>query len=132
LGSAYIDTSCLLAVLFEEVSAARISALLESDQRFVSSNLLEAELRSALAREKVTAEPSFLSDIHWIHAERALSAEIRRTLAAGYLRGSDLWHVASALYLAENPAELPFLTLDRPQARIAGALGFPTPLQTLS
>ena len=45
-----------------------------------------------------------------------------------YLRGADLWHVATALYLAESPADVDFLTLDPAQREAAAALGFPTPV----
>ena len=46
-------------------------------------------------------------------------------LSAGYLRGADLWHLASALYLAGNPRNLPFITLDERQEVVARKLGFP-------
>jgi len=48
---AYVDTSCLVAIAFEEPGADAVAArLLRFDRRF-SSNLLEAELRSTLLRE---------------------------------------------------------------------------------
>jgi hypothetical protein len=102
--------------------------LLGEYEKPVSSNLLEAEVRSALAREKIAGDPTFLEDVGWVLPSRPLTTEIRRALAVGYLRGGDLWHVATALYLAEAPRELPFLTLDRRQNDVAAALGFPTPL----
>ena len=40
------------------------------------------------------------------------------------LRGADLWHVATALYIFDEPSEVTFLTLDRRQGEVAGALGF--------
>lgn len=39
-------------------------------------------------------------------------------------RGADLWHVASALYVAPSPADLYFLTLDERQRSVAATLGF--------
>lgn len=45
----------------------------------------------------------------------------------GYGRGAEIWHLATALYLAESPGELPFFTLDERQRRVAAELGFPTP-----
>lgn len=51
---------------------------------------------------------------------------MRRALKAGHLRGTDLWHVATALYLAEDPTELPFVTLDLRQRQVAANLGFRT------
>lgn len=47
-------------------------------------------------------------------------------LTAGYLRGADLWHVACALYLAEVPSDVTFLSLDDRQRTVAEALGFRT------
>jgi predicted nucleic acid-binding protein len=128
LSVAYIDSSCLLAVLFDEPVSRETLALMQGHEDLVSSNLLEAEVRSALARENVTADPAFLRDIDWVLPARPLTDEMRRTLSVGYLRGSDLWHIATALYLTEVPSDLPFLTLDRRQRDVASALGFPTPL----
>jgi hypothetical protein len=33
-------------------------------------------------------------------------------LAAGYLRGADLWHMAGALYAAGDSGEMRFVKLD--------------------
>jgi hypothetical protein len=57
--------------------------------------------------------------------DRPLGGEIGVVLSAGYLRGADLWHLASALYLAGNPRNLPFITLDERQEVVARKLGFP-------
>lgn len=51
---AYVDTSCLVAVAFDEPGAQELALQLEGYDRLVASNLLEAELRSALTRENVT------------------------------------------------------------------------------
>jgi hypothetical protein len=56
-----------------------------------------------------------------------LSTEITRVLSAGYLRGADLWHVATALYLRTDLPDIDFLTLDQPQRAVAATLGFKTP-----
>ena len=53
-----------------------------------------------------------------------LSTEMATVLRAGYLRGGDLWHVAVALHLARNPADICFLTLDQRQREVAASLGF--------
>ena len=55
---------------------------------------------------------------------RPLASEFAKVLKAGYLRGADLWHVATALYAARQPSEIWFVTLDRKQHTIAAALGF--------
>ncbi len=122
--TAYVDSSLLVAVALREEEHQQHVARLESNRRLVSSNLLEAELRSALLRELTFAVPPLLRRIEWIFPDRALTREIERVLAVGRLRGADLWHVATALYLAPNPAELTFLTADIRQREVAAAVGF--------
>ena len=121
---AYVDTSCLVAVAFGEPGAAALARRLERFDVLVASDLLEAELRSAFAHEGVEPDPALLSGLSWVVPDRPLRAEIARVLAAGYVRGADCWHLASALYLAEHPAAMSFLTLDERQAAVAKALGF--------
>lgn len=123
-----MDTSCLVAVAFGEPGTVELAEVLESFDTLLSSNLLEAELRAALAREEVDEEPAALSWLTWVLPDRPLGPEIRRALTSGYARGADVWHVATALYVAETPRELPFLSLDAAQVRLAESLGFPTPL----
>lgn len=94
--------------------------------RISASSLLEAEVRSALAREGVSMREDLLEDVVWVMPPRPLTGEIDRVLDAGYLRGADLWHVACALYLAPEPQGLPFLTLDAQQRKVAERLGFAT------
>ena len=55
----------------------------------------------------------------------ALTSEISMVVEAGYLRGADLWHLASALYLTPDPKEVTFITLDERQAEVARGLGVP-------
>ena len=122
---AYVDSSVLVAVAFEEPEGSRVQRLLRRHERLLSSNLLEAEVRAALAREGVDdGVDTLLAGIDWILPTRPLTSELTRALAAGRLRGADLWHLACALYVAPSPAELGFLTLDRRQAGVARALGF--------
>ena len=92
----------------------------------VSSNLLEAEMRSAMAREGNEFDASLLERIQWVMPTRPLTQEIAATLRAGYLRGADLWHLASALYAARAMPALAFITLDRRQQTVAASLGFET------
>ena len=122
---AYVDTSCLVAIAFAEAGAARLAGRLRRFERLFSSNLLEAELRSALMRERVPDPPSaLLSRITWVYPTRPLTAEFERMVDAGYLKGADLWHLANALFLAPERRELTFLTLDRRQRAVAAQLGF--------
>jgi predicted nucleic acid-binding protein len=127
VGFAYIDTSCLVAVAFGEPEATEVERGLEALERIFSSYLLEAELLASLAREGVDTGVPFLSAVAWVLPDRSLGPEIRRVLEHGYVRGADLWHLATALFLADDPEALPFFTLDKRQREVAGALGFPTP-----
>ncbi len=122
---AYVDSSCLVAIAFGEPGAGRVAARLLGFERRLSSNLLEAELRSALARERVADRgAALLSWITWVYPNRPLSGEFDQILAAGYLRGADLWHLATAIFLAPDGRGVTFLTLDDRQKEIAGRLGF--------
>ncbi|MGH7695896.1 MAG: type II toxin-antitoxin system VapC family toxin [Gemmatimonadaceae bacterium] len=122
--AAYVDTSCIVAAAFGESSAARVTARLARFDRVLSSPLLEAELWSALVREGREFSDEFSSAIEFVVVDRPLSAEIRRVLDAGYVRGADCWHLATALYLAPNPSQLTFVTLDDNQRKVARTLGF--------
>jgi predicted nucleic acid-binding protein len=123
---AYVDTSCLVAIAFGEPGAETVAERLEGYDHRVSSNLLEAELRSALAREEVDESPDpLLASLGWLLPDRPLGAEYATALAAGYLRGADLWHVACALYLRSFVPGLAFVTLDGRQRSVADTLGFP-------
>jgi len=121
---AYIDTSALVAIAFGEDGGSDIAERLQEYDEILSSNLLEAEFRSALAREGVPGGGHILTWITWVLPSRPLSKEIDRVLATDYLRGADLWHLACALYVAENPEELVFVTLDERQSRVSDAMGF--------
>ena len=124
--AAYVDTSAIVAVAFDEPDSLAVSRTLKGFTRLVSSNLLEAELWATFAREGVPRERRLLSGIDWIHPGRPLSREIDTVLRVGYLKGADLWHLATALYTATDNAELSFVTLDRTQESVATKLGFPS------
>jgi len=121
---AYVDTSCLVAIAFAERGGAAMLRRFEAFDELIASNLLEAELRAAFARERVPFEPQLVSGISWVFPDNPLGAQMERTLAAGYLRGAVLWHVACALYLVEETDELSFLTLDERQRAVVQRLGF--------
>ena len=125
MNDAFIDTSCLVAIVFGEAGGTVMARRLKSLDRIFASNLLEAELRAAFVREDLPADHPVLDRITWVLPQRPLGREITAVLGSGYLRGADLWHLASALYLAGNPRDLPFLTLDDRQAEVARRLGFP-------
>jgi len=128
LTAAYVDSSCLVAVLLGEPTGVRVGRMLASYERLFASNVLEAEVCSAARREGVTlVRPGVFQDLLWVLPARSLAAEIDLALGAGYLRGADLWHVACALYVWADVPELEFLTLDGPQRAVATTLGFSTP-----
>lgn len=124
---AFVDTSCLVAIALTERTTAAVQSRLKAFDRLAASPLLEAELRSVLHREGDAAveriEP-WLASLAWAAPDRALTAEIGTVLAAGYVRGADCWHLATALYFSPEPADISFLTLDARQGEVARALGF--------
>ena len=128
MSTAYVDASALLAIAFNEPGWEAVERRVQGFSRLVSSNLLAAELRAAFHRVQRPFEPDLIADIDWSFPDRPLGRELASVLAAGYLRGSDLWHVASALYAiddaADDPSDVTFLTLDQQQGAVAEALGF--------
>ena len=122
--AAYVDTSCLVAIAFGESEAAEVASRLREHDVLLSSNLLEAELRATLVHEAAEVDEALFSWIKWVLPDRPLSVEIIRVLRAGYLRGADLWHLATAMYVTPEPRDLTFLTLDRRQEEVAEELGF--------
>jgi predicted nucleic acid-binding protein len=124
--TAYVDTSCLVAVALNEGTATTVRARMATHDRLVASGLCEAELLSACTRDAVRLPREWDAHITLVHPRRGLRLELDRALAVGYLRGADLWHVAVALYVSPDPAELTFLTLDAKQRTVAATLGFQT------
>ena len=123
---AYVDTSALVAIAFDHVRGQDLAESLDGFSRLVASNLLEAELRAVFARERLAFEASLVAGIDWVLSDRPLAPELATVLGSGYLRGADLWHVASALYAAGDPGLMSFVTLDERQRAVAGMLGFQT------
>ena len=125
--TAYVDASALLAVALREPTAASVIQRLAAFRHLASANLLEAEMRSAFAREGMDLAGGLPYPIEWVHVDRPLTSEIVAALRVGYLRGADLWHIAVALYLdATLSSELVFITLDQRQRAVAAGLGLLT------
>ena len=124
--AAYVDTSALVAVAFGEPQAPAVAQRLNACTAILSSNLLEAELRSVYSREGRRFEADRIARVEWILPNRPLSPEIAAVLEAGHVRGADLWHLATALFVAPEPSELLFVTLDKRQNATAAQLGFRT------
>ncbi|MDE0451487.1 MAG: PIN domain-containing protein [Gammaproteobacteria bacterium] len=121
---AYVDSSALAAIAFDEPRASKLASRMDEFDRLISSNLLEAELRAAFMRERLEFQESIVLGIDWILPDRTLAPEFKTVLRAGYLRGADLWHLATALYVSSGRPRLSFATLDARQAGVADALGF--------
>ncbi len=126
--AAYLDTSVMIAIAFGEPAGKSMARKLKPVTRLYSSNLLEAEFRAAAWREGHGDEVcTVLRPLRWVMPSRPLEPEFRRVLEHGYVRGADLWHLASALFLAPEPGQLAFYSLDRRQAEVARKLGFVVP-----
>ena len=121
---AYVDTSALVAVAFDERGGKAIAERLDQCSRLLASNLLEAELRAVFARERLDFAVSLVAGIEWILPDRPLAPEMTAVLESGYLRGADLWHVATALYAIAEPGQIAFVTRDERQQAAAAELGF--------
>lgn len=67
MSAAYVDSSVLVAIAFREERSGALRDRLLQFGRLYSSNLLEAEVRSALAREGVGFAPRFLARIRWVY-----------------------------------------------------------------
>ncbi len=124
---AYVDTSAVAAVALGEPGAPALGHRLRGFDRLHSSNLLEAELRAVFSREMVEFSASLITRIDWVLPDRPLTPEYSTVLEAGYLKGADLWHVATALYVATDPSQVSFVTLDARQASVTKTLGFRIP-----
>ena len=111
---------------FDESGGSAVASRLHEYSRLLSANLLEAELRAVFAREGLDFQPELVAPIEWVLPDRPLATELATILEAGYLRGADLWHVATALYVAPHPDQLVFVTLDDRQRRVAAEVGFQT------
>ncbi|MEX0692756.1 MAG: PIN domain-containing protein [Gemmatimonadales bacterium] len=127
MAQAFLDTSCVVSMVLDEPGGARIRRRINRFDELVAAGLLEAELQAVLLREGVDLPNPIPAQLTWAIPLRHLGPEIAEVLAAGYLRGADCWHLATALYVAgDDPASLHFLTLDERQATVASALGFAT------
>ena len=83
---AYVDTSVLTASVFDEPGAATYAQRLDEFVCLISSNLLEAELRAAFAREKLLFQEGAIAGIEWIlpTIERLLPSSLQCSKQATY------------------------------------------------
>ncbi len=80
---AYVDTSALVAVAFDNRSGSAIAGRLDECSRLLASNLLEAELRAVFARERLDFATSLVAGIEWILPDRPLAPEMAAVLESG-------------------------------------------------
>jgi hypothetical protein len=124
---AYLDSSCPVAIALDEPGSRDLLVQISRFDQLFSSNLLEAELKSAMAREGTQGRVrDFLTWMRWVFPYRRLTPEIVQILQVGTLRGADLWHLACALFMRPkfDEVEIHFLTLDNKQAELARSFGF--------
>jgi hypothetical protein len=122
---AYLDSSCPVAISLDEPGSRELLVRVSGFDRLFSSNLLEAELKSALRRENTPGRVrNFLTWMRWVFPYRRLTREINQILEVGLLKGPDLWHLACALFICPKFEALHFLSLDDKQSKIAKSLGF--------
>lgn len=123
---AYLDTSALLAIAFNEPGARELNAEVSTFRLLLSSDLLEAEVRSAFVRHQRTDYRTVLDPIEWISPGRRLTDEMDQVLSGGYLRGADLYHVATALLVSADFPDFTFATMDFQQLEVARRVGLKT------
>lgn len=122
----YVDSSIIVSILFAESGHQKYRRLLGRAEDVFSSYLLEAEILSAVVREKLPIKLAFdiLDSVSLVMPERSMTSEYRKIFAKGYCKGADAFHIATALYLEPEAKSLVFLTADKVQAKIAKSLGF--------
>jgi uncharacterized protein with PIN domain len=124
--TAYVDSSCFVAIALREPGYEQVSERLASFDRWVSSMLTEAEVLAVLRRHKSSDDGSkLLYGVAWLPVKRQLTTRISRVLDQGVaLKGADVWHLASALYATPRPSLMSFLSLDAGQRKASQQLGF--------
>jgi len=86
-------------------------------------------LRVRFAREGQIFDPDWLSGIEWVQPGGRLGSEMDRIQALASLSPTRMWHLANAVYFADQLSltnrrtELAFITLDEQQETVARELG---------
>jgi hypothetical protein len=132
------DSSALVPLLVHEVTSAALRGVARSDPRLVVWRLTGAEIVSALWRRRraagLDAGAAGVAEARLGTLERAwtcvddvahVDRRARRLLALHDLRAADALQLAAALVASdEQPALLPFVTLDQRLADAARREGF--------
>ena len=121
---AYVDTSLLTAIAFDEPGAAAHAQRLDEFARLISSNLLEAELRAAFARENLLFQESAIAGIEWILPDRGLAPEFARCSKQATCEAPTYGMSRRPSMPSPQSGRLSFATLDARQSAVAEALVF--------
>lgn len=121
----YVDSSVVVAILLQEGNRAKLIQVLNNAEEVVSSFFSEAEVYSVVKREGLDFDKTktLLQSLTLVQSDGSLEKEILEALKAGYVRGADLHHLATALYLDPGKKQLRFFTLDENQKKVAKAAG---------
>ena len=114
--------------MFGEPRAKGLPRILKTTEQLLSASLFVAELLAVFNREGrplAEADPMLDAVSLITSSGTSLVEECTQVLELGYLRGADLWHLASAVYVAgSHRGELLFISLDDRQRGHAKKLGF--------
>jgi prevent-host-death family protein len=115
--------------LLGEAEARRGARMLRAHDQAFSVGLVVPEILSALKREErpLNEADRLLARLSLFFSDGSLKTECEEALSAGFLRGADLWHVATALAIAgrQRRKELLFATFDERRREVAKKLQFP-------
>ena len=133
----YVESSAVLAWLFEEPPAAKVGEVLREADMVVASDLTLVECSRALARAGVVGD---LSESEAAGRRRALEStatewnvlalgeevvqQARRRFPSEPVRTLDALHIASALTARQLIPDLALLSLDKRVRENGSALGF--------
>lgn len=132
------DTSALIPLVVAERGTALAERLLRDDPAVVVWTLTRVELLSALARRR-REEPAAARRLlaakreilaawpRWseVTAVEVVRRHAERVVDTHVIRAADALQIGAALVAAgDDPAELEFVTFDRPQAAAAEREGF--------
>jgi predicted nucleic acid-binding protein len=125
LKAAYIDSSVIIAASLNQLTKSDKFFEICEEYEFFSSYLLAAETYSAMKREKFplkVAQP-FIERANFL--SRPIHAELfKKGLKKAYVRGADLYHIATALLIRENySSQISFFSLDSKQSEVAKKCG---------
>ncbi len=123
LSIAYVDTSCLVAILLAEPGSRalrarplRLDLVFQPPRSRAPSAVFSARVSRSSAKSSFTTCAGSSRIARW--ARRS-----RRVFASGQLRGADAWHLGLRALLSPD-AEITFLSLDAKQREVAAQLGF--------